>query len=615
MNSPKLIQKSPFDKRSITTNVNDAISTNAEISVSTKMSATSTTEISKPSLKNSRSFGNLNHRKSNNNSNSKKDESGLAIVATAISEEVEDIVTLFESRSASIYKFPVLQPPKDYNSAPELPTYLLEDSEDFKQRRKNLLVAQGKFQIYKMLGKAAAYVRCGQFIHPILPKMRLWRVLVDQFIFPQPNPGKYWRLEISQLAMEDADALENIFYDSCLYQKIYVTSIFSDPESDQKSNASNSGDNVVCEAPAPHSPVNSELDVFRIPLDLIDESPKKSFYEDDVTTSESAVLSSIVNEKNEFLNFSCGSINSDEDQRTINHSLPLHFNFSDDGTDIEQTCDNFEGVTSIPVSDDLSQYGGNDHTLHSSSSILNLEWILEPFRANGATANQNDEAAVSRTSPSCHEIIFKKFHFLQNSTNQFDGSNWSLLSGSPTLKNDISLWSPKLAFKPACQLRPVDQSTVPSVRHRLRTSSNELVRSDPKPASQLRCENTEIIEIVSKEGRSNLPSATFPQRTLPNILSHFLPSFKAEKLKTDGMLDALFPHFTIPPFIAADLIDSYQQRISLNKHTFLAILTDGPNELKSPNSLLQLKTWNSIIFNIWPQNSIGIASPSKRTSD
>lgn len=613
MNLPKPIQNRPSEERSTTTNNNDATSTYAGTSASSNMSEATTPEISKLSLKNSRSFGSLNHRKSNTNLNSKNDDGSFGIDALSILEEAEDIVTLFQARSASIYKFPVLQPPKDYNSAPELPRYLLEDSEDSKQRRKNLLVAQGKFQIYRMLGKTAAYVRCGQFIHPILPKMRLWRVLVDQFVFPQPNPGKYWRLEISELTLEDTDALESILYDSCSYQRIYVIPTISDSESNPENNVANSEDIVLHETSGPKPTDNTLLNAFTIPLDLIEESPEQSMCEDIVTTSEASVLSSIFNEEDDFSRSSCRSINSDEDQQSTNYSLRLDVNFSDEDTDIEQTCDKCDDVPSIPMSDEFSQYGANDDTLHSSTSFPNIKLILEPFKTSDATATQNEDGTESRTSPSCHETIFKELHSLQNSAKQSEASNWALPPNSPTSLNDYSLWNSKLFFKPACQLCPVDQSPIPSMRHRLRTSSNDFVRSYSKPSSQSRCEDIENIELASMEAGSNLPSPTFPQRTLPDICPHFLPSFKVDKLKTEGVLDALLPHYNMSTSISTDLLDSDQQKISHTNHT-LVFSAYASSELKSPKSPLPLRTWNFIMSNIWPQNNIAL-TPSKEKSD
>lgn len=149
-----------------------------------------------------------------------------------IPKEVDDKVILYETSHTAIYKLPVISAPRDYDSPPKIPSYLLQDDNDSENndssiaktssKYQQLPVAEGKFQIYKMLGQSAAYFKCGQFVHPILPKMRMWRVMFSEFVLPQPNPGKFWRLKIFDLSMESADLLEVILYECCYYQNVYT---------------------------------------------------------------------------------------------------------------------------------------------------------------------------------------------------------------------------------------------------------------------------------------------------------------------------------------------------------------------------------------------------------
>lgn len=165
-------------------------------------------------------------------------------------QEEKDIVVLFQYPSAALFQLPVVAgiTRRDYDRPPPLPAYMLNtDSSDAtknayldqRERRQNSQkVASGKFMIYKLVGQNATYLKVGpSFVHPILPKTRLWRVLQDQFILPQPNPGKFWRLELTGLGTNEGNdisrsspqeglysepELENLLRQSCSFQSTYV---------------------------------------------------------------------------------------------------------------------------------------------------------------------------------------------------------------------------------------------------------------------------------------------------------------------------------------------------------------------------------------------------------
>lgn len=153
---------------------------------------------------------------------------------STVSEEMDDKVILYEISLAAIYKLPVTSVPKDYDCPPSIPSYLLDENDGSKSQSdsgtknnntityQHLLVAKGKFQIFKMLGQSAAYFKCGQFIHPILPKMRMWRIMFSEFVLPQPSPGKYWRLKMFDISKESADLLEIILFECCYFQSMYT---------------------------------------------------------------------------------------------------------------------------------------------------------------------------------------------------------------------------------------------------------------------------------------------------------------------------------------------------------------------------------------------------------
>lgn len=197
-----------------------------------------------------------------------------------------DTLVLYDFPSAVLYKYPLHNSltPKDYDQCPRVSDLLLQQSSMF-------VVARGRFQVYKIRGldtgseehnmpstvnttntsgslapscnsvadptnsasittgsnglkeneikdtppggdfsKTLAYLRCGHMVHPILPKMRIWKISKNMYILPQPSPRKFWRLEIelpndeSQDKPEELDLedLDEILKETCYYQSLYV---------------------------------------------------------------------------------------------------------------------------------------------------------------------------------------------------------------------------------------------------------------------------------------------------------------------------------------------------------------------------------------------------------
>lgn len=124
----------------------------------------------------------------------------------------EDQVTLFEGQTAVLSQFSAFSGFKDYENPPIL---TMRSSEQF--------ISEGPLRVYKILGKSAGFLQCGKFIHPILPKLRFWRTDVYEFILPQPNPGKYWRLQLTNIDMQTfqmLNELEILLKELCFYMNI-----------------------------------------------------------------------------------------------------------------------------------------------------------------------------------------------------------------------------------------------------------------------------------------------------------------------------------------------------------------------------------------------------------
>lgn len=140
--------------------------------------------------------------------------SQLSPVTRIFRKKQDDKMVLYENSVGQISKLSIGS--KALSS--ELPGQLLSStSGSYKLAPLN----QGKFQIYKILGQSVTYLKCGQFVQPIFPKSRLWRLSLNKYIIPQPIPGNYWQFEIKGPINTKYDKLDDILKISSQYQDYY----------------------------------------------------------------------------------------------------------------------------------------------------------------------------------------------------------------------------------------------------------------------------------------------------------------------------------------------------------------------------------------------------------
>lgn len=139
----------------------------------------------------------------------------------ATEESGDDTEVLFSGDDAKLTQFSAFRF-KDFDFPPP-------DGNQIKEA----LVARGTLQVYKMLGKErAAFIRCGAFVQPILPKLRVWRTQNNQFILPQPLPEKYWKIVLP--ATSEYMDLELILDETCFYRNLVPPPPPSSDESDSE---------------------------------------------------------------------------------------------------------------------------------------------------------------------------------------------------------------------------------------------------------------------------------------------------------------------------------------------------------------------------------------------
>lgn len=167
--------------------------------------------ISQQTLRNTRSWSSSSSDNDNDSNASFKSKNNEAGSSSSVNKELyEDEIILFAGTNVRLQQFCTFRKHDDFDSPPSK-----------HNRIKVETLAKGELQVYKMLGKKAAFMRCGSFVHPILPKLRTWRTELNEFIIPQPIPGKYWRIEIPSCELNDefmGSNLEQVFDETCFYR-------------------------------------------------------------------------------------------------------------------------------------------------------------------------------------------------------------------------------------------------------------------------------------------------------------------------------------------------------------------------------------------------------------
>lgn len=74
------------------------------------------------------------------------------------------------------------------------------------------VVAAGRLSLYGLQESSShvIFLRLGSIIHPIVPRLRCWRIGRCKFVFPLPTGHHFWRLEIGDEDVEVADALAGV---------------------------------------------------------------------------------------------------------------------------------------------------------------------------------------------------------------------------------------------------------------------------------------------------------------------------------------------------------------------------------------------------------------------
>lgn len=113
----------------------------------------------------------------------------------------DDKIILFESAHSKILQF--------------------EDS-NLDNESSGRMLGSGKFEIYQLHQKRVSYLQCGKsIIYPILPKLKILKISLNQFLVTLSNPERYWRIIIDSNE-ERINELELVLKSICCFRNLYI---------------------------------------------------------------------------------------------------------------------------------------------------------------------------------------------------------------------------------------------------------------------------------------------------------------------------------------------------------------------------------------------------------
>ena len=81
------------------------------------------------------------------------------------------------------------------------------------------LLAHGIFEIFQLHQGDVTYLSCGNnFIYPLLPKIKVFRINSNQFLLPLVNPERYWKIFINSEELNVINNLINVFQNVSIYK-------------------------------------------------------------------------------------------------------------------------------------------------------------------------------------------------------------------------------------------------------------------------------------------------------------------------------------------------------------------------------------------------------------
>ena len=93
------------------------------------------------------------------------------------------------------------------------------------------LLAHGIFEIFQLHQGDVTYLSCGNnFIYPLLPKIKVFRINSNQFLLPLVNPERYWKIFINSEELNVINNLINVFQRNVQFISLHESENKNAPE-------------------------------------------------------------------------------------------------------------------------------------------------------------------------------------------------------------------------------------------------------------------------------------------------------------------------------------------------------------------------------------------------
>ncbi|KAK9448153.1 inheritance of peroxisomes protein 1-domain-containing protein [Limtongia smithiae] len=77
------------------------------------------------------------------------------------------------------------------------------------------IIATGSLQLYRIQAHNSTFLQCADVVHPILHRLRCWKITDSSYILPLPTSGTYWRIELEHQTPEMLTEFEESISNSC----------------------------------------------------------------------------------------------------------------------------------------------------------------------------------------------------------------------------------------------------------------------------------------------------------------------------------------------------------------------------------------------------------------
>jgi Inheritance of peroxisomes protein 1 len=406
----------------------------------------------------------------------------------------EDQVTLFEGQTAILSQFTAFSGFKDYENPPAL-----------NNRTSEQTLSEGALRIYKILGKSAGFLQCGKFIHPILPKLRFWRTDIYEFILPQPNPGKYWRLQLTNVVdqtFQELNDLEVLLKEICFYMNIVASENMEKELETRRANGQidDRDLNSVPEAllkdipePLYHDFSDSDISRAHSPDSLSSES------------GEERLKLSTVNYVNSEIALKESDVELGSNPGDIPLITPVHTPLTDLSIDTSHSSyATTENVSPVQVLFESPINKDNDYTynlaMESISSSSTLDAILDSFDLPRIA----DEPVIG---------MLKKGNVLQESEGETVVDSVPPLEPAPGSAPDIKTASPVLSDSISLAQSPTTNPPIPLASDLLSTPSDvdfSFISSEKFSKEKSPRRNFTMHPLVPLAQRTQILSSTYP---------------------------------------------------------------------------------------------------------